>query len=47
MEEVLFLASMKAISPSLAMREFLELNQVIEDLAHYRIKGRVVLKIPQ
>ena len=47
MEEMLFLALMKAVLSSLVMREFSELNQVIEDLARYRITGRVVLKIPQ
>ena len=46
MEELIVLASIKAVSPSLVMREFSELNQVIEDLARYRITGRVVLKIP-
>ena len=47
MEEVLYLASTKAFSPSFVVREFRELNQVIEDLARYRITGRAVLKIPQ
>jgi len=47
LEELFDLAVQGKVKPMVEVREFGEVNDVLQRLAAYQVEGRIVVKIPQ
>lgn len=47
LEELFDLAVQGKVKPMVEVREFGEMNDVLQRLAAYQVEGRIVVKIPQ
>ena len=47
LEELFDLAIQRKVKPMVEVREFNELDEVLRNLAAYRVEGRIVVKVPQ
>ena len=47
MKSVLEMAGTGKIKPLVTVREFEELDDILQELGKYEVEGRIVVKIPQ